>query len=921
MCMSPFKKLFKKSNNVSINGHILRNRLFSFGKKFVIGFYIFAIFLNLCAPLFVSYAQTNQNTQTPEQISVQVRAKAETFFRKATLSAETSLSYRSDQADKNELNIVLKYLKDNQQVLLKEYDNEFAASKNYSAALEKLNKKFVSDTFGSYYGSKLNIKANNAEALKEFSGYMSSLIIKSKSWWSGQTQFSVAELDSNTSSAAASQSSQLTPQQISVKLRAMNTELIDRAIAETNVLLSERTSNEDNSDLTLALDYLQKNKSVLLAAYDTAFNKSSNYSDAQTAIINKIRDDLYSGLTPYAGNKIGIKKSDNGVTLQNLNSAFFDLSTKTGSLFGGAKDLSESELGQAVQETNNKANQRSAELLEPCQGGPSGIFCWSIWWIFEKIVGAVALIAGLSITIFEYAVNSAILNMKDKFDLGSGEALKNGLANQHLVFVIWKIVRDIVNILVFFSAVYIGIRRILGDEGDFVKNVVRVLMFAFLVNFSYPISKFLIDISNASSLFIFNYIVEVSAGSASLAKIILSTLGFGLLSKIFGGGSVDLTGDLTSSSPWTAQVLVLILSLIMLVVFAFLAIMLFARMLILIFCVIFSPLMFASGFLGIVSKWQKEWADNFFGNIIFAPLMMLGLYMIIGLMTANNISGGGVAKIGAVTASGDVSGIARLLMAIVGFVLVYYLAKMTSGSIGNAVGGLAMKGLGTAGMFVGGGLIAGSAIKGAGALMGRIASSKRVQDASKSENSVFRKFAANAFIKSTDKVQNMKAGIGKFARSSTYKEDVKKAGFDALDKNRDLLKGMSREDRRMIEEQSRNVKTVADQKRLAKTLNSIKREEDTGAQQDLIKMTTQNFKDDSLQQFVKDDKKLRNTDYTRGAMDKVASVATNMTGGMLDKQAGDVLVNSAAKIRALKAQRKASLDAVIEKANAPSSRT
>lgn len=659
--------------------------------------------------------------------------------------------------------------------------------------------------------------------------------------------------------AGADNKNNLSKEEISAAIMAQNVKLIDIAEADINKMLRSATSDEDKKDLAAVLKFFNDKKKDWFDAYNNnSLAPDYNYDKAEEAFRDAVYDSVCKnncGLKSLAvaldfseeGN-LGLKNKNNGKPVLNFYTSINDLVSKTSGWFSGAKTFTKEELDEMITNNTQAAATQSVSIDAACK--KESMFdvgygvCTAVWYITQAVVGASALLAGMFINIFAYAIDWGILNMKDKFDLTAN--ILDGLASQNLIFVMWKIVRDIVNVLVFFSAIYIGIRRILGDEGDFVKNITRVLMFAFFVNFSYPISKFLIDISNASSLFVYNSIIDPSAAGTTLSGQILASLGFGFLSSLFMEGKIDTSNTFTSSSSWTSMILIFILSLIMIFVFLFLSVMVFVRGLVLIFCVIFSPLMFANGFLGFVNDFQKKWADNFFGNLVFAPVMMVGLYIIMNILLSTS------ANSGAISTTGDMSSLGRLIMAIIGFILVYLLAKTTSGSVGSALGSVAMKTFSTTGMFLGGGVLAGGAVKALGAGMGRLSGSSVVQNMAKRPTGM-RKFMANSLINTTDKVQNMKAGFGRFARPTTYAEDVKTANYKAL-KN-PLLKSMNKKERQDFIEKTKQIKTVGGQRDLEKRMSGISNIADGDRQSELLGSLKEDIKDRSIDDVQRDERK------------------------------------------------------------------
>ena len=113
----------------------------------------------------------------------------------------------------------------------------------------------------------------------------------------------------------------------------------------------------------------------------------------------------------------------------------------------------------------------------------TAVFNWFIKSILLNIAG---VLLWLSATIFNKAVILGILD----FSRWAPESL----------YPIWIVIRQIVSLLLVFVGLYLGFLYILGREDKFEKYIPWVVIFGLFVNFSYPLARTAIDVSNIVTL-------------------------------------------------------------------------------------------------------------------------------------------------------------------------------------------------------------------------------------------------------------------------------------------------------------------------------------------------------------------------------------------------------------------------------------
>ena len=328
--------------------------------------------------------------------------------------------------------------------------------------------------------------------------------------------------------------------------------------------------------------------------------------------------------------------------------------------------------------------------------------CYILKYTLMKLVGAGLYLTSRS---FDLVVNLSLFTINKKI-------AENGTGG---IYQAWSMVRDICNIIglffFFVSIFYI----IIGKGLETRKYLVKLVLFAILLNFSFPISKAVLDFTNIFALNIYGGMTATNDGQykfLNLDSVYGSALGdnvgisyqlmqiIGLQTSIVAAGDIDQDAatSLKASSGIsdTANMLVLIvMTAAVAIVFAQATMVFVSRTVLMFFCIITSPVMFMGGILPPNSffnldDWVTNWTKKFFGGAFMAPVMMVNLWLAIEVMkfTKNLIAGNALIKI-----------VLMVITVVVFQKAVEYSAKMVDGigekaaAIGGKIGGKMMSGL------------------------------------------------------------------------------------------------------------------------------------------------------------------------------------------------------------------------------------
>ncbi|PJA85188.1 MAG: hypothetical protein CO143_02515 [Candidatus Moranbacteria bacterium CG_4_9_14_3_um_filter_45_14] len=255
--------------------------------------------------------------------------------------------------------------------------------------------------------------------------------------------------------------------------------------------------------------------------------------------------------------------------------------------------------------------------------GPDNIIVAGFKWLLLGIFTVLGWVASIAITLFEWVI---------KPENYSGTT---GLLNQPVVYEMWKFIRDFFNLFFILVLLYIAFSVVFQIEKNFKKTILSLVLAALFVNFSYPVSRALIDVANVPMYFFANQMAASNGASAdSPGSVFSSALSASHIKGVLipgaeNGGSVK-TVDNSLARYFIAIIFIFIFSVTLLV----LAVMFTIRLVALVMLVIFSPVGFAASIIPGLNTYSKMWWDNFWKYAILGPAAMLMLLIAIRFFAA-----------------------------------------------------------------------------------------------------------------------------------------------------------------------------------------------------------------------------------------------------------------------------------------------
>ncbi|MDO8566408.1 MAG: hypothetical protein Q7S04_04500 [Candidatus Moranbacteria bacterium] len=234
------------------------------------------------------------------------------------------------------------------------------------------------------------------------------------------------------------------------------------------------------------------------------------------------------------------------------------------------------------------------------------IVVYAFKWLLYGIFTMFGWLASLAISIFEWAIdpNDVIL-----------------LFNNPGVYESWKFVRDFFNLFFILILLYIAFTVVFQINKDFKKTILSLVLAALYINFSFPVSRALIDMTNVPMYFFANQMMARSAaqGTGILGGVMTASHIAGILIPGAEKGGDFETSEVSVSRLLMAIVFMFIFSITLLV----LSIMFVIRLVALVILVIFSSVGFAASIIPGMSSYSKQWWDNFWKYALFGPAAML----------------------------------------------------------------------------------------------------------------------------------------------------------------------------------------------------------------------------------------------------------------------------------------------------------
>jgi len=234
----------------------------------------------------------------------------------------------------------------------------------------------------------------------------------------------------------------------------------------------------------------------------------------------------------------------------------------------------------------------------------------------------------------------------------------------------WSFVRDFFNLFFILVIVLIGLSTILGVSKFKDKAMLfRVIFAALLINFSMPITLFVIDASQIFMQFFADSIMQMQFG-AKIQELIN-------LGSIVGGTGINLKDNFTF---FVIIVTVIVMTVIMTIMLFYLAISLIIRMIALWVLIILSPVaMFGYAMEGTkLSGMRDEWTKSLISWCFYGPVLLffiwLSIILVDAMSKASEAGMGSFSSNSSNQVSAGTGGLSGFIVALCGIIIPYITA-------------------------------------------------------------------------------------------------------------------------------------------------------------------------------------------------------------------------------------------------------
>lgn len=268
------------------------------------------------------------------------------------------------------------------------------------------------------------------------------------------------------------------------------------------------------------------------------------------------------------------------------------------------------------------------------------------------------------------------------------------------LYPIWIIIRQIISLAIVFIGLYLGFMYILGKEETFERYIPWVVMFGLFVNFSYPLVRTAIDISNIISLNIY----ASAVGSAALSgtsentagTLIVNALGLsGLVASATEGTTGNMLGQLNSVPAALAAVAFVAYAAF---IFIRVTMIMIGRTVSLVFLTIASPLLLVDAVIPILGERAKFLRKILFEQLAVGPVFMIMLALTLKFLEVFHTTGA-LTSSGVGNLSGPVSTTIPVFFNIIMMLIMLHIMIKVTVSVSGTVGTWATDTIGKVGGF------------------------------------------------------------------------------------------------------------------------------------------------------------------------------------------------------------------------------
>lgn len=193
----------------------------------------------------------------------------------------------------------------------------------------------------------------------------------------------------------------------------------------------------------------------------------------------------------------------------------------------------------------------------------------------------------------------------------------NGMLNKGAIYDLWRFIRDFFNIFFILILLVSAFATIFQLESFSIRKIfLNILIAALIINFSFPITRFLIDLTNVPMYYFLNQILPGTNGGEAFTRQFLGATGM---------SGIALNSSATFTQAFTGLVFMFLFTISLVV----LGVLMLVRLIALTLLLVFSPFGFAATLLPGLQKYGSDWWNSFWKYALFGPSAALMLLVAI----------------------------------------------------------------------------------------------------------------------------------------------------------------------------------------------------------------------------------------------------------------------------------------------------
>lgn len=222
--------------------------------------------------------------------------------------------------------------------------------------------------------------------------------------------------------------------------------------------------------------------------------------------------------------------------------------------------------------------------------------------VLYGIFVALGMFASVAVTMFGWAIKPEYISGPD------------GFLNLSSVYDMWKFIRDFFNLLFILTLLYTAFTIVFQVAKNYKQTLLSLVLAAMFVNFSFPITRVIIDMTNVPMYFFINKIATTGDGSNVLGTVLSAS---------------QLENILLPKGPMGIDVSQMIMAIVFMFLFSVtllvLAVMFVIRLAALVILLIFSSVGFAAAVIPGLSDYSAKWWKALWQYALFGPAAALML--------------------------------------------------------------------------------------------------------------------------------------------------------------------------------------------------------------------------------------------------------------------------------------------------------